>query len=160
MLFVIHIGWARPVPINPGNFRNPRRGLLWVSLAGPLANVVLALFCGILLRLTAPAAAGAPVGAAPAVLIAMLAWGMVINLVLAAFNILPLPPLDGSKVLGSLLPRRMAAAAGRYRRWGPMILLLAVVVGRPVIWAYIGPVVRFFGRLFAGGDFAQLLNTL
>lgn len=119
-------GWAKPVPTNPSNFRDGRRGDLLVSLAGVTANVALVAACvlawALLSRL--PASGG---GALPAVegLQLMARFGIFFNLILAFFNLLPIPPLDGSHALGSLLP---PDAAETYRRLGRYsILLLAAV---------------------------------
>jgi len=157
MLLVAHIGWARPVPIDPQYFENPRAGMVSVSLAGPLANMAGALSFGLVLRFV-PAQILAMSSPPWSVLTSFLLWGMVINLVLAAFNLLPLPPLDGSKVLQGLLPARAASAYGWLGRLGPLPLLVLVVAGRSLLWKTIGPFVRYFGCLFAGQEIVQLLN--
>jgi Zn-dependent protease len=153
MLFLVRIGWARPVPVNPTYFKNPRSGMVWVSLAGPMANVVGALGCGLLLRLSGP------VDKTAGALVYVLAWGMMINLILAAFNLLPVPPLDGSKILSGLLPPRGARVYLSMGRLGPMLLLLLILLGRPLIWGYIRPFVRFFSRIFAGQGVMHLLGA-
>lgn len=157
MLLVAHVGWARPVPVDPRNFDHPRAGMIGVSLAGPVANMAAALGLGLALRivLTDPAAASSSIGSA---LLPFLLWGMSINLVLAAFNLLPLPPLDGSKVLQGLLPPRAARLYASIGRAGPLILLLAVVMGRSLLWRTIVPFVRYFGALFAGPEIVQFLH--
>jgi Zn-dependent protease len=157
MLLVAHVGWARPVPIDPRNFDHPRVGMVWVSLAGPLANMAGALGFGLFLRIVPMG----PPAISPALWsfwLSFLFWGMVINLVLAAFNLLPLPPLDGSRVLQGLLPVRAASAYGWLGRLGPLPLLVVVVVGRSLLWKMIAPFVRYFGGLFAGEKIVQLLS--
>jgi len=136
------IGWAKPVPVNPRHFRNVRQGLIVVSAAGAAANVVLAvLFLGAfsLLRANVPAPGSllAPYFE-PMYLIAQ--FGVVINVILAVFNLLPIPPLDGSKILAELLPHNWAWRYMQLERYGMIIVVLLVVSGalrfvfRP-IWA-------------------------
>jgi Zn-dependent protease len=157
MLLVAHVGWARPVPINAGYFKNPRAGLISVSLAGPLANMAGALAFGLLLRvLMSRMSALAP--GIWSTIFSFLLWGMVINLVLAAFNLLPLPPLDGSKILQGLLPTRSASAQLWWGRLGLLPILLVVVIGRSFLWKVLAPFIRYFGGLFAGEEIVQMLT--
>lgn len=158
MLFLVRVGWARPVPVNPAYFSNPKVGMIWVSLAGPAANMAGALGCGVLLRLAGSAASGPTTGAMEA-LVAILSWGMIINLILAAFNMLPLPPLDGSKILMSALPTRGGRAYRRLERWGPLLLLALVLAGRSLVWGYIFPFARFFSLVFAGQHLSHLVGS-
>jgi len=157
MLLVAHIGWARPVPVDARNFDHPRTGMMWVSLAGPLANMAVALGFGLMLRMVPPETliASWPLGSG---LLSFLLWGLFINLVLAAFNLLPVPPLDGSKVLQGLLPSRIADLYGSAGRAGPLLLLLVVLAGRSLLWRVLTPFIRYFGDLFAGQGIVQLLN--
>ncbi|MGH7570940.1 MAG: site-2 protease family protein [Gemmatimonadota bacterium] len=119
-------GWAKPVPVTPENFRDRRLGDITVSLAGPASNVVLALgFAGILLMARMLGA-----GNTASVLSQFCVYGIFLNFILAVFNLLPIPPLDGSHVVASLLPRRLAY---RYRSMGAfgfvIVLLLLIVPG-------------------------------
>ncbi|MFC1683568.1 site-2 protease family protein [Candidatus Zixiibacteriota bacterium] len=159
MLFLVRIGWARPVPVNPGYFQNPRLGMVWVSMAGPAANMLGALGCGLLLRL-AGAIGDQPNSRILMAFVYMLAWGMVINLVLAAFNLIPLPPLDGSKILAGILPGQSAQAYRRLERFGPLLLLALIILGRSLLWGYIRPFVRFFSLFFGGQGAVHFLSTL
>jgi len=157
MLLVAHIGWARPVPVDPRNFDHPRSGMVWVSLAGPLSNMAAAFGFGLVLRLWT-FAGPAVSSSAGSVLFPFLLWSMIINLVLAVFNLLPLPPLDGSKVLQGLLPVRAAGLYGALGRYGPLLLLAVVLTGRSLLWKMIAPFVKYFGGLFAGAEIVQFLR--
>jgi Zn-dependent protease len=125
-LFIAHVGWAKPVPVNPANFRHPLADL-WVSLAGITANLLQAVAYAViwhLLRLWYP------VALASELTYRLLIWGMLINLSLALFNLLPLFPLDGSHVLKNLLPREQAYRFGLFsQRYGAAILMGLLFVG-------------------------------
>jgi len=90
LLFVAHIGWAKPVPVNPAYFRNPKRDLVWVSLAGPASNLGLALIFGMIFRMLPPIHMMTAAGIERALLI-MLVYAVIINIVLAVFNLIPIP---------------------------------------------------------------------
>jgi Zn-dependent protease len=154
MIFLVHFGWAKPVPVNPYRLRNPKRDMLWISAAGPLANMVLALLSGMLLRLVF-AVGGAPhehsiVG----LLIVMVIMSLQINLALAIFNVLPIAPLDGSKILAGLLPAKHEGKVYFLERYGPLILIGLIIFGRatgvPILGSVIWPFVGFFSKIFAG----------
>lgn len=121
-------GWAKPVPYNPRNLRDPRRGGLWISFAGPLANVATALTAGAVFqilklagtRVPADSLWSKPIGGLIVVLIVTAS----INLTLAVFNLIPIPPLDGSGILAGLLSDRGAAAFERIRPYGFIILII------------------------------------
>ena len=123
-MFVVQFGWAKPVPVNPANFTHPRADL-WVSLAGIIANLVQAVLYALvwhLLRSIAPAALG---WVSP-----FLILGIMVNLSLALFNLLPIFPLDGSHVAKNLLPRRQAYQFSAFNeRYGAMVLLGLLLVG-------------------------------
>ena len=107
-------GWAKPVPVNFGNLRNPKRDMFWVAGAGPLANFLMAIAWGILLKAVAPEMAGA---------------GIQINLMLIALNLLPILPLDGGRIAVSLLPHSLAAGYARLEPYGFMVVILLLATG-------------------------------
>ena len=120
-------GWAKPVPVAFHRLRNPRRDMVWVALAGPGVNMLLALAAAALMHLTLslPAAVAAWLGE-------NLANAVIVNIVLATFNMLPIPPLDGGRVLTGLLPRPLAYRFARIERYG-LLLLIALIFLLPML---------------------------
>jgi len=154
MIFLVHFGWAKPVPVNPYHLKNPKKDMLWISAAGPCANMILALASGILLRLLV-ATAGAPDRYSFMGLLTYVVFmSLQINLALAIFNILPIAPLDGSKILSGLLPAGFEKMLYFMERYGPFILLGLIIFGSvtgvSVFGGIIWPFVKFFSRIFAG----------
>ena len=158
MLFIVHIGWAKPVPVNPYNLRNPKKDMVWVSLAGPGANLLVAFAIGTLLRSfdLQTLSISTPFG----VILFMLMFCVFINIVLAIFNLIPIAPLDGSKILLGLLPPEKAYQYQQWEPYGPMILMGLILMGAllhiPVLWIVIRPFVSLFSYLFTGHDLGQL----
>ncbi len=155
MIFIIHFGWAKPVPVDPRHLGNPKRDLMWISAAGPLMNMALALVSGILIRLFVGLGfANTYAGSLASIVFQMLYFSMYINLALAFFNLLPIPPLDGSKIFAGLLPNRYASTLYMIESKGPMILfgiiMFGWVTGFHVLGIVIGPFIHFFSGLFGG----------
>ena len=154
MLFVANFGWAKPVPVNPQYFRDPKRDMLLVALAGPVSNLILAFIFGLVLRFVS--LEPSTLSETAFTILKMLRYSLFINLVLAFFNLIPIPPLDGSKILRSLLPDAMLAPYARFETYGPFVLLGLIVLGRlteiSIFWMLIGPFVQFFAGLFAGNS--------
>ena len=153
MIFLVHFGWAKPVPVNPHRLNNPKKDMLWISAAGPLANMALALVSGILLRLIATV--GAPDQySMTGLLTFMLIMSLKINLALAIFNVLPIAPLDGSKILFGVLPAKHENKIYVLERYGPFILIGLIVFGKftgvSIFGKLIWPFVKFFSKVFAG----------
>lgn len=154
MIFLVHFGWAKPVPVNPYNLRNPKKDMLWISAAGPMSNMALALISGLLLRILLVSAGTYDKYSVLGFVIFMVVMSLQINLALAVFNILPIAPLDGSKILAGLLPARYSSIIFTAERYGPFILLGLIILGRAtgvsILGGLIWPFVDFFSRLFAG----------
>ncbi|HXG52271.1 MAG TPA: site-2 protease family protein [candidate division Zixibacteria bacterium] len=144
-------GYARPVPVNFFNLRNPKRDMIWVAAAGPATNLLLALACVFLLKATLPLFAGAHDSAladffSPIVLMAR--NGIVINVVLAVFNMIPLPPLDGGRVLVGFLPEPHSSTLARVEPFGFLIVILLLMTH--MLDRIIGPPVGFLVDFFFG----------
>ena len=124
MLFIVHFGWAKPVMVNPRNFRDMRKGEVLVALAGPASNLVVAfltiVFMLLYARLGLPTTDG---------FFTVMDYLVIININFALFNILPLPPLDGSRVLMTVLPGRWAYEIMRLERYTFIILIALFVIG-------------------------------
>lgn len=130
-------GWAKPVPVNPANYRDYVRGDVLVSIAGIAANLVLALISVILFVLTVHAARLMPGTAGVMDVVQQAAgYGILINFVLAVFNLIPIPPLDGSHVVYHLLPPRLGARYREIGRFG-MLVLLALLFFAPGVFRYL-----------------------
>jgi Zn-dependent protease len=134
------IGWAKPVPYNPANLRDQKRGTLWVASAGILVNLAIAIFFGIIIRLSVAT------GILSASFVSLASVIVLLNIVLAIFNLIPIPPLDGSKILFTLLGnsgRKIEALSTKYSLF---ILLFFIFF----LWKFISPVVYSLFALITG----------
>lgn len=153
MLMFFKFGWAKPVQVNPYNFKNVgvKKGMMLVSLAGPLMNILLACIGMIALRLlNFDPQVGQYSGNMPE-LIQMLLPLVQINIILAVFNLIPVPPLDGSKILAGLLPDAGAQFIYSMEQYGPIILLLLIFtnLAQKIIW----PLYNLVYAIIYGGVF-------
>jgi Zn-dependent protease len=144
-------GWAKPVPVNFRNLRDPKNDMVMVGLAGCLANFILAVLCALLIRI------GSFV--LPAFAVKVLGFAIFINLLLAVFNLLPIPPLDGSRVLTGLLPASWAYKYNKLERFGFIIVILVVFYSG--LLRFIVFFVMLITQLLLGKQlFGELLNAL
>jgi Zn-dependent protease len=159
LILTRRIGWAKPVPVNPYNLRDPKRDMMWISLAGPGSNFLLALIFAILLRIIItikpsfanlilpalsyqfPSLAGVnPFVVFWVIIFWMICLGMTLNVILAVFNLFPVPPLDGGKILQGILPRDLSIAFEKIEPYGFFILIMLVFSG--ILWRVINPLFK------------------
>lgn len=144
MLILVHFGWGKPVQFDPYNLRNPRRDGALISLAGPISNVLFATLCAVLIQVLLHVAF---VGVISDIIIALLEQLVVFNIVLAIFNLVPIHPLDGFKIVEGILPEDQAAEWHQLERYGIiflLILLLPIFSGGALISRIISPGINFF----------------
>src|SRR5210317_19733 len=162
-LLVFGFGWARPVPVNANNLRRPKNDMVWVPLAGPLANLMLALFCALLLRVVVYVAASLPETSQVLSYIKpvglMAAFGLYINVILCLFNLLPIPPLDGGRVLMGILPEKQSLMLRRVEPFG-MLLIVFLIFGTSIWSVAFGPAVNHVVSLMAGPHMDVVEQTM
>jgi Zn-dependent protease len=155
LLIVAHspfvFGYAKPVPVNFHNLRHPKRDMIWVALAGPLTNLALALGSAMVLKLLLSydeplAAASGPSIAIFSPLADMAKTSVIMNVVLAVFNLIPIPPLDGGRVLVGLLPEPQSSAVARVEPFGFLIVIALLMTD--VLDHLMGPAIRFLLGVF------------
>jgi Zn-dependent protease len=143
------VGWAKPVPINPANLRRPRQDMVWVAAAGPAANVLLAVGFALLYHLAGRLLAGVAPEAIVVPLLLIAQTGVYVNVGLAIFNILPVPPLDGGNIALGLLPRDLAIRYDRLRPYGFLLLLVLIFTG--AVAKVVFPVIHVLAALLLLG---------
>ena len=144
MILFVGFGWAKPVPVDSRYLANPRVDMMKIAFAGPASNLLLAFIGGILLRMTGYMGP----------LTSMLILFTQINISLAVFNMIPIPPLDGSQIFSGIMIRKNPNLVMQLQMYGPQILmgliLFGMFTGVSIIWAFMRPFVSFFMFLFAG----------
>lgn len=143
LLYLAHapiFGGAKPVPVNPRNYRNFKKGDIIVSLAGVVTNLIIALLCvpAIMLVKLIASVSGALAGPA-SIFQLMLLLGIQLNIALAVFNLIPIPPLDGSHVMKYLLPPAWSLSYQRFGRYGLVLLFVLISFGRPLLMLWFAP---------------------
>jgi Zn-dependent protease len=133
-------GWAKPIPVDFFNLNNPKRDMIWVGLAGPAANIIFAIALSLLLKI--------PLLTASQLAVSVITTAITANLVLAVFNLLPIPPLDGSRIAMGLLPYNLGAEYAKMEPYGFIIIFALLWMGfiNTIIW----PIVIFLANLLIG----------
>ena len=144
MILFVGFGWAKPVPVDSRYLANPRKDMMKIAFAGPASNLFLALIGGILIRFVGYTGS----------LTSMLILFTQINISLAVFNMIPIPPLDGSQIFSGIMIRRNPQLVMQLQMYGPQILmgliLFGMFTGFSIIWSFMSPFVNFFMFIFAG----------
>lgn len=167
LILTRRFGWAKPVPVNPYNLKDSKRDMMWISLAGPASNFLLAILSAILLRVIItinpsfktlilaalsfqfPSLVGFDTLTILWIIVFwMICLGMTLNIILAIFNLIPLPPLDGGKILQGILPRELSLSFERIEPYGFIILILLAFTG--ILWIVISPFFRISMDLLLG----------
>ena len=152
MFLVVGIGYAKPVPVNPAHLRDGKRGDFYVSMAGIITNLVVAFLFALPFRVIQ--LLGGDIAAANSLVLEFAQTMIAVNVLLAAFNILPIPPLDGSKAIGILVPRSLEPAYYRYLQVGPVILIailgLAFILHVNLLGPILDPIRSLFLYIVAG----------
>lgn len=150
MLLIIGFGWAKPVPINPTYYKNRKLGIVMVSLAGPLSNLILAFISLLILKIFGNMMQANVLLYYLATFLEDLVW---LNIILAVFNLIPIPPLDGSKILMCALPTKMAYSYSRLEQYGIVIILALSFLN------LLGPILQFMTQ-YIYMFFQFILNLL
>ena len=149
MILFVGFGWAKPVPVNPINFSNPRVDMMKVAFAGPASNLILAFIAGLMIRLTNYSEL-----MNNGILYQTLYVFSFINIALAVFNMLPIAPLDGSQIFGNMISKNNPELAWKLQMYGPKILMGLILIGIVTPFSLLGtimmPFIKFFLFLFAG----------
>ena len=150
MILFVGFGWAKPVPVDGRNLRNPRTDMMKVAAAGPLSNLLLAMIAGMLFRLLSGA------GLLSEAIYLLIIYFTQINIALAVFNLIPVATLDGSQIFSGYLMRTNPQLAWKIQSYGPQVLfgliLFGYITGFSILWLFMKPFVSFFMILFLGGS--------
>jgi len=150
MILFVGFGWAKPVPVDGRNLKNPRVDMMKVAAAGPLSNLLLAMLAGMVFRLLNGT------GLLSESIYLLILYFTQINIALAVFNLIPVAPLDGSQIFSAYLMRKNPQLAWKIQSYGPQVLfgliLFGYITGFSILWLFMRPFVNFFMLLFLGGS--------
>jgi len=150
-LYLMGFGWAKPVPVNPQYLANPKKDMMWIALAGPVSNLIVALISGILLSILLRLGL---IGSQSPIIIVLI-MSLQINLVLAIFNFIPIPPLDGSRILEGLIHNKYHNELAKFEYYGPRILMGLIILSMftrfNIFAVIISPIMTIFLKLFTFG---------
>ncbi len=158
LMFIAGFGWAKPVPINAHNFEDPKKGTLLVAIAGPLSNLGMAIIAGVLLRAIIPkfVSGGLETTGFYPIFIIILILTVVYGVALAIFNMLPIPPLDGSRVVYGILPNKYLYTYSRFEPYGIIFLFALFIFGREIFGYILWYPVSIITEVFAGYSSGEL----
>jgi len=161
LMFVVGFGWAKPVPINAMNFKDPKKGTLLVAIAGPLSNLATAIVAGIILRPLVPKVLSGEIvqGSLESIMVVMLVLAIIYGIALAVFNLIPIPPLDGSRVMYAILPDKYLYSYSRFEPYGVIFLFVLFFFGSG-IFSYLLYPVSYISTLFSGYNYVDLRTIM
>jgi Zn-dependent protease len=161
LMFMVGFGWAKPVPIDPRNFKDPKKDTILVAIAGPLSNLAMALAAGLALRYMIPRMVSGEISSEGiySVIAIILILTLVYGIALAVFNMIPIPPLDGSRVLYGILPDRYAYAYSRFEPYGVFFLFALFIFGGG-IFKYLLVPLSYISVMLSGYNYGTLWGII
>ena len=150
-LYLMGFGWAKPVPVDPRYLANPKKDMMWIAIAGPVSNLIVALISGVLLSILLRLGL---IGSQSPIIVVLI-MSLQINLVLAIFNFIPIPPLDGSRILEGLIPHKYHNELAKFEYYGPRVLMGLIILSMftrfNIFSVIISPIMTVFLKLFTFG---------